>query len=195
MIDPKVLERYAILGELSLDGAVQPVKGILPIVLSKQIEPFKGLICPGKNANEAALTKSNEIIPVTNLSEAVHLINNPELIRPFIYKPIQEPQEGKNDLDFSDVKGQWHVKRGLEIAAAGAHNCIMIGPPGVGKSMLAKRLPGILPEMSLEESLETTKIYSVTGLKPTVGLIKNRPFRSPHHTTSVVCPVWGAEIV
>jgi len=191
VIDPVRLASYAILGELSLDGQVQPIKGALPVALSEGLKDFKGLFCPEGSAREAALAPHINVIPVQSLRECVHLLSHPEQIKPFKLGSFDEVPEEPYELDFNEVKGQWYVKRGLEIAAAGAHNCLMIGPPGVGKSMLAKRLPGILPDMTPEEALETTKIYSVISTNNARGLIRKRPFRSPHHTTSAAAIVGG----
>ncbi len=187
------LEQYVILGELSLNGDIKPVKGTLAIALSMVSGPFKGLIVPQENAFEAAVVEHVPVYPVENLHQVVHFLNNPESIPPVTsHKNVLLPSTASCDLDFSDVKGQSFVKRGLEIAAAGGHNFLLIGPPGSGKSMLAKRFPTILPDMTPEEALETTKIHSIAGtLKTANGLMANRPFRSPHHTTSAPAIVGG----
>ncbi len=187
------LNHYAILGELSLDGHIKPVRGTLPIALSMKKSNFKGLILPKTNAPEAAIANSIPIYPVTTLNDVINLLNTDESISPFTID-IQSIFQKSNhyEIDFNDVKGQSHVKRGLEIAAAGGHNVLLIGPPGSGKSMLAKRMPTILPDMNLEEALEVTKIQSIMGLIPNGrGIVATRPFRSPHHTTSGIAITGG----
>jgi len=190
------LNEYAILGELSLDGRIQPVSGTLSAALALTKNRFKGLILPSANAAEAAVAQPSCIYPVKTLNDVVHFLNDPTGQEPFTLDIPRLLQKSINhDMDFSDVKGQSHVKRGLEIAAAGNHNVLLIGPPGSGKSMLAKRLPTILPNMNLEESLETTKIHSVMGfLSNKQGIVTERPFRSPHHTTSDVAIVGGGSV-
>ena len=187
------LEQYVLLGELSLNGDIKPVKGALAIALSMASGPFKGLIVPQENALEAAVVDHVPIYPVKDLHQVIYFLNDPGSISPVAsHKSILSPTSTSSDLDFSDVKGQSFVKRGLEIAAAGNHNFLLIGPPGCGKSMLAKRFPTILPGMTPEEALETTKIHSIAGtLKSNNGLMTNRPFRSPHHTTSAPAIVGG----
>ncbi len=195
-IDAAHLDTFVVIGELSLNGHVQPIQGALPIALSLRENLSQKLILPYTNAREASLSCYPNIYPVKSLQEAVHLIHRPSDVTPVLPDPAAASFTSPVfDVDFSDVKGHLFVKRGLEIAAAGGHNVLLIGPPGSGKSMLAKRLPTILPDMTLEESLETTKIHSVMGLlNHERGVVAQRPFRSPHHTTSNVALVGGGSV-
>lgn len=193
-INIEMLEDYIILGELSLDGSLKPLKGILPIALTAKKEGFKGIILPKENATEAAIVDGLSIYGASSITEVIDFLNGKENIEPTIVDIKAEFYKKLNDLnvDFRDVKGQQNIKRAFEIAASGGHNVVLIGPPGAGKSMLAKRLPTILPPMSLEESLETTKIHSVAGkVDAGAGLVTSRPFRKPHHTISDVALVGG----
>ena len=192
-VNSERLGDYIIIGELGLDGRLQPIKGALPIAIKARAEKYKGLIVPKANIREAAVVNNINVYGMENISEVIRFLNGdhaePEIIDT---RKLFFEQQSDYEFDFADVKGQQNVKRAMEVAAAGGHNMIMIGPPGSGKSMLAKRLPSILPPLSLSESLETTQIHSVAGkLNRETSLISQRPFRSPHHTISQVALVGG----
>ncbi|SET94714.1 magnesium chelatase family protein [Hymenobacter actinosclerus] len=193
-LDTERLADYVIMGELALDGELRPIKGVLPIAIQARKEGFKGLILPRENAQEAAIVNSLDVIPVGTMQEAVDFLEGRLEIAPVTMDTRDLFQQTANqyEADFADVQGQENIKRALEIAAAGGHNVIMIGPPGAGKTMLAKRLPSILPALNMQEALETTKIHSVAGrLGSHASLIHTRPFRAPHHTISDVALVGG----
>ena len=194
IVSEEKLSRYLIIGELSLDGSLQPIKGALSIAISAREQGFEGFILPRQNAREAAVVNHLNVYGVANIKEVIEFFNVERELKPTIVNTREEFYKNQENFpyDFADVKGQESVKRALEVAAAGGHNLIMIGAPGSGKSMMAKRLPGILPPLSLGESLETTKIHSVAGkLGKDGGLISKRPFRAPHHTISTVAMTGG----
>ncbi|MDR2765380.1 MAG: YifB family Mg chelatase-like AAA ATPase [Tannerella sp.] len=193
-LDVSRLEEYLLMGELSLDGSLQPIKGALPIAIKAREEGFRGLIVPKQNVREAAVVNNLNVYGAENIMEVIDFFCGKESLTPTVVNTREDfyARQQQFDYDFSEVRGQESVKRALEVAAAGGHNIIMIGPPGSGKSMLAKRLPSILPPFTLQEALETTKIHSVAGkVEKNTSLLAQRPFRSPHHTISDVAMVGG----
>jgi magnesium chelatase family protein len=196
VIPQAALDRFVLVGELSLDGGLRHVRGVLPIALAVRDAGFEGIIVPVQDADEAALVERIAVYPASGLGEVIDFLTGRIVLPRHVHTDLSAlMSERLPDVDLSDVKGQAHVKRALEVAAAGSHNILMIGPPGSGKTMLARRVPGILPRMTMEEALETTKIHSVAGiLKDGSPLVTERPFRDPHHTISEAALIGGGSL-
>jgi len=195
-INAEEVGKYIIMGEMSLDGGLQPIRGALSIAIKAKEEGFAGIILPIQNVKEAAIVDGLDVYGVDNVLQVINFFEGKETLIPTVIDTKEEFSKNLEfpEFDFADVKGQESIKRCMEIAASGGHNIILIGPPGAGKTMLAKRLPSILPPMSMQEALETTKIHSVTGRIKDTGLLTQRPFRAPHHTASSVSLVGGGSV-
>ena len=194
LVSREKLGRYLLIGELSLDGKVKPTRGALPMALAARSDSFAGIIVPEGNSKESAVVRGVNVFAASHLSQVVEFFNDTYELPPTSVS-IQDlfSRDARYDIDFNEVKGQEHVKRALEISAAGGHNILMVGPPGSGKTMLAQRLPTILPSLTFEEALETTKVYSILGLMGERALVATRPFRSPHHTISDAGLIGGGQ--